>query len=122
MADERVSADQLPEDQWTRLARDLLGKGEFRLALRAFYLSSLAHLAACGLIALARFKSNRDYERELNRRSHALPALGSTFSENVLTFDRVWYGLHEANEEMVQQFAGNVERIRATTIAPGGNS
>src|SRR5439155_10075990 len=71
--DETTGADQLPEEGWITLARDLLSRGDLRLALRAFYLASLAHLAQRSLITLAHFKSNRDYERELNRRAHALP-------------------------------------------------
>jgi hypothetical protein len=56
---------------WTRLGREFRQRGELRLALRAFYLASLSHLAAKGLVTVARFKSNRDYERELRRRGHA---------------------------------------------------
>jgi len=113
LTDENVAPDQLPEDGWTALARELLGRGELRLALRAFYLASLAHLAARNLVSLARFKSNRDYERELRRRAHAFPDLQTLFADNVLAFDRVWYGRHEATGELVTQFAANVERIKA---------
>jgi hypothetical protein len=45
VADENVRADQLPEDGWTKLARELLERGEFRLAMRAFYLASLARIS-----------------------------------------------------------------------------
>lgn len=113
LADENVGADQLPEDGWTTLARELLGRGELRLALRAFYLASLAHLAERNLINLARFKSNRDYQRELQRRAHAFPNLQTLFGENVSSFDRVWYGRHEATGELVTQFAANVERMKS---------
>lgn len=113
VADENVSAEQLPEDGWTKLARELLERGELRLALRAFYLASLAHLAGRNLISLARFKSNRDYERELQRRGHSFPNLLSLFGENILVFDRTWYGMHDASRDLVQQFASNVDKIRA---------
>ena len=113
LTDENVAADQLPEDGWTKLARELLARGEFRLALRAFYLASLAHLAQQNLVSLAQFKSNRDYERELQRRAHAFPNLLAGFGENVSAFDRVWYGRHEATGELVTRFAANVERIKA---------
>ncbi len=46
LTDENLAADALPEDGWTRLGRELLARGELRLALRAFYLASLAHLAS----------------------------------------------------------------------------
>jgi hypothetical protein len=111
--DESVAADQLPEDGWTKLARELLEGGEFRLAMRAFYLASLAHLAGRNLISIARFKSNRDYEYELRRRAHTVPNLLPVFGENLSVFERIWYGMHEVNRDLVDQFAANVERIRS---------
>jgi hypothetical protein len=112
LRDENIAADQLPEDGWTTLARELLARGELRLALRAFYLASLAHLAGRNLIRIARFKSNRDYEHELKRRGHSFPGLLSTFGNNVSIFERTWYGLHEIDPDLVNEFAANVERIR----------
>jgi len=113
LADENVDAAQLPEDGWMKLGRELLGRGELRLALRAFYFASLAHLATRNLIAIARFKSNRDYERELSRRGHALPDVLALFGENVSVFDRSWYGLHDVSPELVHDFITKVERIKA---------
>ena len=115
LEDENIGADQLPEEGWTRLGREFQERGELRLALRAFYLASLAHLAARGLVTIARFKSNRDYERELRRRGHAFPDLLPLFGENVGVFDRVWYGLHKASIEVVERFVANVETIKAAT-------
>ncbi|HXJ75060.1 MAG TPA: DUF4129 domain-containing protein [Candidatus Dormibacteraeota bacterium] len=112
LADENVGADQLPEDGWVQLARELLGRGELRLALRAFYLATLAHLAQRNLITLARFKSNQDYERELQRRGHSLHVLFEHFSQNRLIFERVWYGRHEITPRALHEFAGTVERIQ----------
>jgi hypothetical protein len=113
LSDQNVGAEQLPENGWTRLARELLARGEFRLALRAFYFASLANLAERNLIQLAKFKSNRDYERELLRRGHAFPDLLSLFSENVSVFDRMWYGMQEVSGELVDRFAANVEKLRS---------
>ncbi len=113
LADENVTASQLPEDDWLRLARELLSKGELRFALRALYLASLAHLAQRDMISLAKFKSNRDYEQELRRRARALPDLQDAFAENVGIFDRVWYGLHDVTREALQRFQINLEKIQA---------
>ncbi|MDB6112010.1 MAG: hypothetical protein JWR69_3760 [Pedosphaera sp.] len=113
LADENVGAEELPEDGWIKMGRELLGRGELRLAMRAFYFASLAHLSARNLITIAKFKSNRDYERELRRRGHAVPNLLSLFGENVSVFDRSWYGMHTVDPDMVNQFASNVERIKA---------
>jgi hypothetical protein len=111
--DESVAADQLPEEGWSRMARELLERGEWRLALRALYLASLAYLAERNLVTIARSKSNQDYLRELDRRAHALPEVAQLFSENVSTFDCVWYGLHAVDHQTVDAFAGNVERMKA---------
>src|SRR6266516_1167906 len=113
VADENVTASQLPEDDWLRLARELMGKGELRLALRALYLAGLAHLAQREMIRVAKFKSNRDYEQEVRRRARALPELQAAFAENVGIFDRVWYGLHDVTQEALQRFQINLEKIKA---------
>ena len=115
VADENVGADQLPEDGWLRLARELMERGELRLAVRALYLAALAHLAERNLIALARFKSNRDYERELRRREHALGGLTEIFDTSVTAFERVWYGRHGVTTELVEEFRVNVERMKAVS-------
>ena len=114
LADENVRADELPEEGWMKLGRELLVRGELRLAMRAFYLASLSHLAARHLISIARFKSNRDYERELRRRGHSFPELLLIFGENISAFEAIWYGMHDVNFDLVNQFAGNVERIKST--------
>ena len=87
--------------------------GEYRLAMRAYYLSSLANLAHRNLLGIAHFKSNRDYENELRRRGHSIPQLASLFGENLAMLERIWYGLHAADRELVLRFATNVDRIRA---------
>jgi len=113
ITDESVRADQMPEDGWTALGRDLLQKGEWRLALRAFYLASLANLAQRNLIGIAASKSNRDYHNELMRRAHALPELLPAFGRNIVIFERIWYGTHPASTEALQEFSTNMEIIRS---------
>lgn len=113
LTDENITASQLPEDGWLQLARELAGRGELRLALRALYLAGLAHLAARDFLSIARFKSNRDYQRELSRRARGNATLLGAFAENMGTFERVWYGPHEITPAGLQQFQGNLERIRA---------
>ena len=114
IADERVTGNELPMDEWAAMARDLLRQGKFRLALRAFYLASLSCLARDKLLTLAKFKSTLDYERELNRRAHSLPGVVSAFMENGRRFDRGWYGEEAVTPEAVEAFASNHERIRST--------
>jgi hypothetical protein len=113
LSQENVTADQLPEDGWRQLARDLMERGELRLALRAFYLAGLAHLGQRELIRLARHKSNRDYDRELRRRARGNADLLAAFDANLLAFEAVWYGEHPVTPDTLGGFAQNLERIRA---------
>ncbi len=110
---EDVTADQLPEDGWLKMARDLLERGELRLSLRASYLAGLAHLGQREMILLARHKSNRDYDRELRRRARGNADLIASFDRSLLTFERSWYGEHEVTRETLGAFAQYLERIRA---------
>jgi Domain of unknown function (DUF4129) len=111
---ENVSADELPDEGWVQLARDLLGRGELRLALRAFYLASLSHLGQRNLVTLARCKSNREYERELLRRAHVLANIPQLFSDSMNVFERVWYGSHDVTPDMLNQVEGNLAQMKAT--------
>ncbi|MEP6672648.1 MAG: hypothetical protein ABJF10_26020 [Chthoniobacter sp.] len=111
--EESVTADQLPEDGWLHLGRELMAKGELRLALRAFYLASLAHLGQRELIRLERYKSNHDYDRELQRRARGNGTLLAAFDENLLAFERGWYGDHAVTPVTLDGFSRNVERMKA---------
>jgi len=111
--DENTAADQLPEDGWLKLAQDMMQQGNLRLALRALYLASLAHLAHREVVRIARFKTNHEYEREVRRRARALPELQDAFGRNVGRIDRAWYGLHEVTGEQLGEFREDVERIRS---------
>jgi hypothetical protein len=112
LADENVTAADLPEDEWLRLAAEMSGKGNLRLAMRALFLGTIAYLADRNLLVIARFKSNREYERELQRRGHALPEVGPRFAANRRMFDSIWYGTHPVTEEMLADFKENVEAMR----------
>lgn len=113
LADETVLPTDRPEDEWTLLGRDLLAKGDTRLALRALYLGCLAHLARQQWIQVHRGKSNLDYLRELRRRAKGYAGVESSFSDNLRLYERSWYGEHLATPETVEQFLANLERIRS---------
>ena len=113
LKDESVTADLLPEDEWLALAREHLGRGELRFALRAFFFAAMAHLAAREVLTLGRHKSNRDYHAELRRRAGDQPPLVEAFGHNIAMLERVWYGQHEIDEQGVRAFEENVNRIRA---------
>ena len=111
LTDDHIKADELPADQWMVMAKGLVDRGEFRLALRALYLSILAQLAENEMITIAKYKSNRDYKQELGRRGIEEKGILAVFSENVKVFDRSWYGMHEVTRDDLELFSGNQERI-----------
>jgi hypothetical protein len=113
LAEESVTADQLPEDEWLKLARELMDRGEWRLAMRALFLAGLAHLSRQGIIALARHKSNREYQIELRRRAPAQSELQDAFARNLREIERAWYGRHEVDSTRLETFRSNLETIRA---------
>lgn len=108
--DEKLEASRLPSHEWLELARTQLANGEWRLALRALYLGSLANLAARNLVSLARAKTNLDYEYELVRRAAGRTAVITTFRARRLSFECVWYGRAHAEENRVRAWLAELER------------
>jgi Domain of unknown function (DUF4129) len=109
--DDRVSAADLPEEQWIAMASEFLAAGDYRRALRAFYLANLSWLGRRDLLTIAPFKSNRDYRRELRRRAPSEP-LQEAFSDNISAFERTWYGVHAADAEQVNEFERTFQRMK----------
>jgi len=107
--DENVQAAYLPADGWLALARERMAAGEWRLALRALYLATLAGLAADGLISLAKFKTNLDYERELRRRALTRNELVARFAARRKMFEDVWYGHAAPVEPAVRGWLSELE-------------
>lgn len=118
LADEALLPTRLPEDEWLRLGRELRAKGETRLALRAFYLSVLAGLAARELVAVARHKSNGDYLGEVRRRGRDRPGLGEGFGAAVGLFERPWYGRHAADDRTLDALLARREEVLANAGTP----
>jgi hypothetical protein len=109
--DEDVTPGELSGERWHRLAGELLVAGEARLAIRALYFASIAHLAEAGLLTMDKAKSDRDYERELRRRAHSRISLLEAFTTNVSLFQRVWYGMHAVDDAVVDTFRANYLRM-----------
>ena len=108
---EDTMADDLPSNRWLDFAHELAEKGSLRLALRAFYLATLAGLAEHQLISIEKFKSNRDYEMELNRRAHQKKPLLSAFSKSREIFECVWYGMYKIQRSDLDNYAAIQKRM-----------
>ena len=111
LEDDDTTADDLPVNRWLEIARELTTKGSWRLAMRAFYLATLANLADAELITIEKFKSNREYENELHRRAHQKEALLEAFSKSRKVFERVWYGMYEISRPDLNQYAAIQKRM-----------
>ena len=111
--DVQTLASDLPEDEWMVMARDFVAAGDYRRALRAYYLSVLAHLHEQRIVRITRAKSNATYLKEVGRHAHRAPELTDVFRQAVRVFDRVWYGEYEVDREGLTQFESWVQSIRA---------
>lgn len=103
LEDEGLSADLLPRNEWVDLAREWIAKGDYRLALRAYFLAQLSAFSSEGLILIRKAKSNREYARELSRRGHGNPRLLDLYWSELRLFERVWYGDGVSGPEEVRE-------------------
>ncbi len=111
--DESLAAEQLPEEEWLQLGRDLFAQADYRKGVRAFYMAALANLGRRELIRLAKSKTNLEYERELARRARGTPHVIPAFAESARIYERTWYGDHPADATTLEQLDASLERIRA---------
>jgi hypothetical protein len=112
LTDEGMAANQLPDDEWSALARQKIAAGDFRQALRALFLAILALLASHQFIAIERWKSNSDYEKELRRRAKPRSDLLALFAQSRLGFERCWYGADDITPHDLESYQGIYERIK----------
>lgn len=106
------AAAEVPADRWIEAAREFAARGDLRAAARAVYLAMLSCLGERRLIAPARSKSNRDYLRELRRRTAENPEIPARFEAGLAGFERVWYGRHPATEDLVRTLQDEFTRLR----------
>lgn len=101
--DEDVAADMLPRNRWVELARELIAKGDFRLALRAYFLAQLSALSSEGLVVIRLSKSNREYAKELERRAHGQVNLPVLYRKEMGLFESVWYGNRASGPDEIKE-------------------
>ena len=112
-----LTADLLPEESWIALAERSLAEQNFRFALRAFYLASLAWLGRQEYLRIHPGKTDSEYDAELRRRTHGLPDARALFGANIAAFARAWYGWHEVSADDIARFRERTESLK-TMLAP----
>ncbi len=110
-----LAAEERSPDGWAEQAGEYARKGQWRPALRSWYLAHIAALAERELLRLARGKSNHDYFRELRQRGRVAGPFCDDFVANGRLFDAVWYGRLAADAALVATVQA---RVRTAVTAP----
>jgi hypothetical protein len=116
---ESIGPDHLPENEWLELARRMLAENRPRLALRALYFASLAHLDRHRVIRIVPSKSSGEYAREIARYRRSYPHLPRLFAESTRVFERVWYGDYAVSDSDLRHIDENWNQIRGFIAGTG---
>jgi hypothetical protein len=108
-----LSPDELPEEKWLDLARDMMESGEARLAVRAVYLAGIVILGKRELVTPTRFKSNRDYLVELKQRHRGSQTPITSLQSMIGMFEKVWYGRHQPGRDDFDEMHRLLYTLRA---------
>ena len=77
-----------------RMLRIALQDGQYKLAIRLYYLIIIRELSGKKIITWTKDKTNREYLNEMRPTRHYSP-----FRELTNIFERIWYGSEEVNAE-----------------------
>ncbi len=83
-------------------------EGDFRLAVRLYYLDLLKKLNETGVIVWKKDKTNRDYLGELFARDYFEDIRKLTF-----LYERVWYGDHDLQSKSFDDLSVRFQAVRA---------
>ena len=89
-------------------ALELSTGGDYRLAVRYLYLSSLLLLEERGMLRYDRSKTNREYLRSVANN----PEVAANLGELVNVFDRVWYGYQPIDQVTFERYTARVASLR----------
>ncbi len=112
LADENLSAAQLVEDEWLRMADQYAATGDYRLAMRALHLAGLRYLGEKGVVTLQPAKTGLEYGREVARRLRDTPAAVENYGVGLRQYEGVWYGFGAAAAESYQALQESWQEVR----------
>ncbi len=93
----QVMEENIHELNFDQLINEAIEKRKFRRAVRLFYLKNLKLMTDKELIHWRPYKTNYDYQLELNN-----TVFGTSFSRLTYLFNHIWYGNFKLNEELFQ--------------------
>jgi hypothetical protein len=89
-------------------------EGNFRLAIRLYYLTILKNLNANGVIVWKKDKTNKEYLFELFLRNY----YADEMKRITLSYEQVWYGEHILTAESFQKLLNHFEAMYQKLNAP----
>lgn len=99
--------DEINEDDIERLLREALERGDFRAAIRLYYIRLLKSLHSSGYITWKKDKTNRDYATELS----AVP-FTRDFRKLMVAYEIIWYGERTPSAEEFKKLQGNFSELQ----------
>lgn len=108
-SDDAVSeeVENIEELDTQSLLKKALAEGNFKLAIRLYYLDLLKKLNETGVIHWKKDKTNRDYLSEIFQRDYFYNDIRSL----TLAYEVVWYGEHAMTRESLQAIIRDFETI-----------
>jgi hypothetical protein len=102
------SGELLTADTALLRAQETAQTGDYRLAVRYLYLSTLLQLEERGLLRYDRARTNREYLRSVAHRAD----LAAILRDVVDVFDRTWYGFQVLDAATYHQYERRVGELR----------
>jgi hypothetical protein len=107
--------DEVVELDLEALLRQALAAGDFKSAVRLYYIRLLKHLHDAKFITWKKDKTNRDYSYELSKTTFI-----QRFQKITLAYEVIWYGEHTPTAEdfeILQQNFIELQQLTSTSIA-----
>lgn len=115
VSDHSVPVEDIKELEIDRLLREALASGNYRLAIRIYFLGLLKSLDEGGFIDWKKNKTNRDYLSELFLKGHYFEEV----KELAIAYEQIWYGDHHLNmhayEQIISSFKAIDQKLKAVT-------
>lgn len=108
---ERIGEDESADDLFSEAER-LAREGQLRDAIRKGYIAVLCELSDRKIIGLAQHKTNRDYLRDVRKRS----GLFENMSGLTGTYERNWYGLRPSEQNDWEDFRDRYKQTVASAL------
>jgi hypothetical protein len=102
-------------NEWEIFAKQLTASGNYRESIRAWYHAVLVSMYRSGLLHYRKGRTNWEYCYSLSPQIAWRPQ----FMELTRRFEWEWYGRNESNQEDVELYAGEAQKILSSLQAGG---